>query len=177
MESIDALAKAVNEYEGGLVLVSHDMRLISQVAKEIWICDNKTISKYQGDIASFKLGMRKQMGLQGEQKKLLRGDFSEKVKEKVEEKETATRPAETKGKSVPAGASISEGLKTMKIEDDDVVARTAATCTSMSTKASTTNLPPSSVVPTKNATTSTAPANRYVPPHLRKKMLEEQQSN
>jgi energy-coupling factor transporter ATP-binding protein EcfA2 len=174
MESIDALAKAVNEYEGGLVLVSHDMRLISQVAKEIWICDNKTISKYQGDIASFKLGMRKQMGLQGEQKKLLRGDFSEKVKEKVEEKETATRPAETKGKSVPAGASISEGLKTMKIEDDT---STAATSTSMSTKAPTTNLPPSSIAPTKNASTSTAPANRYVPPHLRKKMLEEQQSN
>lgn len=34
MESIDALAKAVNEFEGGMVLVSHDMRLISQVAKE-----------------------------------------------------------------------------------------------------------------------------------------------
>lgn len=28
MESIDALAKAVNEYEGGMVLVSHDMRLV-----------------------------------------------------------------------------------------------------------------------------------------------------
>jgi ATPase subunit of ABC transporter with duplicated ATPase domains len=49
MESIDALAKAVNEFEGGMVLVSHDMRLISQVAKEIWICDNKTITVYKGD--------------------------------------------------------------------------------------------------------------------------------
>ena len=48
MESIDALAKAVNEYEGGMVLVSHDMRLISQVANENWICDNKTIEKYKG---------------------------------------------------------------------------------------------------------------------------------
>jgi len=52
MESIDALAIAVNKYSGGLVLVSHDMRLISQVAKEIWICDNKTIEKYRGDIVS-----------------------------------------------------------------------------------------------------------------------------
>jgi ATP-binding cassette subfamily F protein 2 len=31
MESIDSLAKAINNYSGGLVLVSHDMRLISQV--------------------------------------------------------------------------------------------------------------------------------------------------
>lgn len=54
MESIDALAKAVNEYNGGLVLVSHDMRLISQVAEEIWICDHKTVKKYGGDIQNFK---------------------------------------------------------------------------------------------------------------------------
>ena len=55
MESIDALAKAVNEFEGGMVLVSHDMRLISQVANEIWICDHKRITKYDGDIQSFKM--------------------------------------------------------------------------------------------------------------------------
>ena len=41
MESIDALADAINDFNGGIVLVSHDMRLISQVAKEIWICDHK----------------------------------------------------------------------------------------------------------------------------------------
>ena len=39
--SIDALADAINDFKGGIVLVSHDMRLISQVAKEIWICDHK----------------------------------------------------------------------------------------------------------------------------------------
>jgi len=81
MESIDALAKAVNEFEGGLVLVSHDMRLISQVAKEIWICDNKQVQVYKGDIQSFKLDMRDQMGLEGQQHKL-KGDASQAVKVK-----------------------------------------------------------------------------------------------
>merc|ERR1712185_43777 len=35
MQMIDALARAINNFSGGLVLVSHDFRLIGQVAKEI----------------------------------------------------------------------------------------------------------------------------------------------
>merc|ERR1712137_777863 len=76
MESIDALVKAINQWEGGMVLVSHDMRLISQVAQEIWICDKRRITKYQGDIQNFKMDMRAQMGIHGEQKGALRGDAS-----------------------------------------------------------------------------------------------------
>ena len=49
MESIDSLAKAIHNYGGGMV-VSHDMPLISQVAKETWICVNKTVTKFVGEI-------------------------------------------------------------------------------------------------------------------------------
>jgi len=70
MESIDSLADAINHFAGGVILVSHDMRLISQVAKEIWMCDNKTITKYDGDISDFKMILRKQMQLDGQQKKV-----------------------------------------------------------------------------------------------------------
>ena len=36
LETIEALAMAINAFEGGVVLVSHDERLISLVADEIW---------------------------------------------------------------------------------------------------------------------------------------------
>jgi ATP-binding cassette subfamily F protein 2 len=91
MESIDALAKAVNEFSGGLVLVSHDMRLISQVAKEIWICDDKTVAPYKGDILNFKMDMRAQMGIEGEQKAQLRGDASQAKREAIRRKEEGRR--------------------------------------------------------------------------------------
>jgi len=57
MDMIDSLAEAINEFKGGLVLVSHDFRLITQVAKEIWVCDNKSITKLNGSILDYKNGL------------------------------------------------------------------------------------------------------------------------
>ncbi|KAE8743179.1 ABC-transporter, subfamily F member 01 [Frankliniella occidentalis] len=54
METIDALADAINDFEGGMVLVSHDFRLISQVAEVIWICENGTVTKWEGGILNYK---------------------------------------------------------------------------------------------------------------------------
>jgi ATP-binding cassette subfamily F protein 2 len=54
METIDALGDAINAFDGGLVLVSHDFRLINQVADKIWICENQTVTEWQGDILQYK---------------------------------------------------------------------------------------------------------------------------
>jgi len=54
METIDALADAINDFEGGLVLVSHDFRLINQVAEEIWVCEKQMVKKWEGDILTYK---------------------------------------------------------------------------------------------------------------------------
>jgi ATP-binding cassette subfamily F protein 2 len=61
LETIDSLAEAINNFEGGLVLVSHDFRLINQVAKEIWVCEHKTVTPWKGDILSYKEYLRKRM--------------------------------------------------------------------------------------------------------------------
>jgi ATP-binding cassette subfamily F protein 2 len=59
MQMIDALADSINAFTGGLVLVSHDFRLIGQVAKEIWVCDKKSVTKWTGDIQSYKAFLKK----------------------------------------------------------------------------------------------------------------------
>lgn len=59
MECIDALADAIQHFEGGMVLVSHDFRLIRQVAKEIWMCDKKTVKPFKGDIQQYKQAIKK----------------------------------------------------------------------------------------------------------------------
>jgi ATP-binding cassette subfamily F protein 2 len=45
---------AINKFEGGMVLVSHDFRLLQQCAKEIWIVDSGSVTPWKGDIGSYK---------------------------------------------------------------------------------------------------------------------------
>ncbi|KAJ4979147.1 hypothetical protein NE237_009927 [Protea cynaroides] len=63
IETIDSVAEALNEWDGGLVLVSHDFRLINQVAKEIWVCENQAVTRWEGDIMDFKEHLRTKAGL------------------------------------------------------------------------------------------------------------------
>jgi len=60
MQCIDALADAIKAFSGGTVLVSHDFRLIDQVAKEIWVCD-KGVAVWKGDIKAYKTHLAKEM--------------------------------------------------------------------------------------------------------------------
>ena len=54
IETIDALADATNEFEGGKMLVSHDFRLIQQDAQEICVCEKQIITKWPGDNLAYK---------------------------------------------------------------------------------------------------------------------------
>ncbi|KAF8753169.1 hypothetical protein HU200_011829 [Digitaria exilis] len=63
IETIDSLAEALNEWDGGLVLVSHDFRLANQVAHEIWVCANQAVTRWEGDIMDFKEHLRRKAGL------------------------------------------------------------------------------------------------------------------
>ena len=56
MGCIDSLANAINKYDGGLVLVSHDFRLIKQVARDVWVCENRKITPWvdPGGIQTYK---------------------------------------------------------------------------------------------------------------------------
>lgn len=48
MDTIDALINALNQYEGGIVIVSHDQHLINSVCDEIWVVGNGQCSRFNG---------------------------------------------------------------------------------------------------------------------------------
>ena len=62
VDAIDGLANAIKKFRGGVVLVSHDFRLIDQVADQIWVCENKKVSVWKGSIREYKTHLAKKMG-------------------------------------------------------------------------------------------------------------------
>ncbi|KAF2999968.1 hypothetical protein G7054_g5915 [Neopestalotiopsis clavispora] len=59
--TIDALAEAIKEFNGGVIVVSHDFRLLDKIAKEILVCENKGVTRWDGSIGEYKNSLRKKM--------------------------------------------------------------------------------------------------------------------
>jgi len=63
VDAVNGLADAIKSFAGGVVLVSHDFRLIDQVASEIWVCEDKSVHKWDADIHAYKKKLAKKMGM------------------------------------------------------------------------------------------------------------------
>jgi ATP-binding cassette, subfamily F, member 3 len=54
IESREALVEALTAYSGAVVLVSHDMHLLSLVADRLWLVSGGHVTPYDGDLESYR---------------------------------------------------------------------------------------------------------------------------
>ncbi|WP_170393739.1 ABC-F family ATP-binding cassette domain-containing protein [Ruegeria arenilitoris] len=54
IESREALVEALTEYSGAVVLVSHDMHLLSLVADRLWLVSDGTVKPFDGDLEAYR---------------------------------------------------------------------------------------------------------------------------
>ena len=54
IESREALVEALTAYSGAVILVSHDMHLLSLVADRLWLVDGGRVAPYEGDLESYR---------------------------------------------------------------------------------------------------------------------------
>ncbi|GAA6199037.1 ABC-F family ATP-binding cassette domain-containing protein [Aquicoccus sp. SU-CL01552] len=54
IESREALVEALTAYSGAVILVSHDMHLLSMVADRLWLVSDGTVKPYEGDLEEYR---------------------------------------------------------------------------------------------------------------------------
>ena len=60
VDSREALIHALNDYEGAVILISHDRHLVETSAERLWLVDESTVAPYDGDLDDYrKLVLRK----------------------------------------------------------------------------------------------------------------------
>lgn len=62
IESIDALAEAIAEYKGGVIIVSHDERLIRETECTLWVIEDQTINEIDGDFDDYRKELLESLG-------------------------------------------------------------------------------------------------------------------
>jgi len=62
IESIDALAEALNEYEGGVIIVSHDERLIRETNCQLWVIEEQSINEIEGGFDDYRKEVLDELG-------------------------------------------------------------------------------------------------------------------
>ncbi|MDF0519600.1 ABC-F family ATP-binding cassette domain-containing protein [Bradyrhizobium yuanmingense] len=54
IDSRGALAEAINEFPGAVIMVSHDRYLIEACADRLWIVADRTVTNYEGDLDEYR---------------------------------------------------------------------------------------------------------------------------
>lgn len=62
LESIDALADALNSFKGGVVIVTHDERLIRATDCNLYVIEDQSIAEIDGDFDSYREEILKDLG-------------------------------------------------------------------------------------------------------------------
>ena len=62
LESIDALGDAINDFKGGVLIVSHDARLITETDCTLWVVEDQTINQIEGDFDDYKQEILEALG-------------------------------------------------------------------------------------------------------------------
>lgn len=65
IEAMDALSLALRNFEGGVVLVSHDITTLQNVCTSLWVCDQGTVTHFEGTIMDYKKKLQAQAGSAG----------------------------------------------------------------------------------------------------------------
>jgi ATP-binding cassette, subfamily F, member 3 len=54
MDAVDALVQAIQDFQGGLLIVSHDQYFVSKCANELWVVEEGHATRFRGSFDDYK---------------------------------------------------------------------------------------------------------------------------
>ncbi len=62
MDARESLIQAINDFDGAVVMVSHDTHLVKMVADQLWVVANGTVTPFDGDIDDYQAKLLRERG-------------------------------------------------------------------------------------------------------------------
>ncbi|AJD40712.1 ABC transporter ATP-binding protein YheS [Rhizobium gallicum bv. gallicum R602sp] len=81
IDSRRALIEALNDYDGAVILISHDRHLIEATVDRLWLVNNGTVSNFEGDMEEYR-----NLVVSSGKKKDERPDLSEEPSSKADQR-------------------------------------------------------------------------------------------
>jgi ATP-binding cassette subfamily F protein 3 len=104
IDSRAALAEAINEYPGAVIMVSHDRYLIEACADQLWVVADQKVTTYDGDLDDYRRMVLSARGMRTNSRD--RGNERDNVRETVKPERKSEKRTPLKQKIAEAEAEI-----------------------------------------------------------------------
>jgi ATP-binding cassette subfamily F protein 3 len=120
MEARAALAEALNDYRGAVVLVSHDPALLERVADRLWLVHKGKVQDFDGDLSDYRKFVLDQQRTQRKADKAAKADEKAEARKGGAEKRKQLAPL---AKKVELAAALVTRLSKEKEQLEDLMAQ------------------------------------------------------
>ncbi len=127
MDARASLVDAINDFEGAVVLVSHDTHLVKMVADQLWVVANGSVTPFDGDIDDYQSRLlRERSGRPAKE-----GKGKKDKKDKKEKAASAPAPAPAPSEKVKRGPlkraleAAEKSIATLTKQRNDIEAKLA----------------------------------------------------
>ena len=129
MDARASLVDAINDFEGAVVLVSHDTHLVKMVADQLWVVANGSVTPFDGDIDDYQSRLlRERSGRPAKEGKTKDGKAKKDKKEKAAAAPVQTPAPSEKVKRGPLKRALEaaeKNIATLTKQRNDVEAKLA----------------------------------------------------
>lgn len=103
VEAIEALCAAINNFKGGVLVVTHDARLITETGMQLWVAGDKNVKPFVGGLSEYKDYVRQLVEIEDAKREGVNAAVkNEKAESRMTEEEKTAAKAEKKEKVLSA---------------------------------------------------------------------------